>query len=653
MGEELTEATYRSRPIAIGGLVLAGIPILVTSTQAISDLTGGPVESWPVLGPVSSGIKEIPIFQRMATVFEPSPPILALFVLIGISWFVLCLSLFRPLNVLRDYSREVRGWSVGSTTVLYALLFLWSYWELFTSGLALGEFAVLSGLPVIVFVGIGLAYKTQPRTNGNRLLNVADETLENLDEELNILEDRFERQLNGLNSDIKDNIGTLDVQEIESRRQQIQSLRDEVEEQRSLAENERDRAARQLLEDDIQPLQRADFTVEAEDAIRRELTEWLADQFGSVEFRSEKYGKTYQIGNREKYKYIDISIEYGDVNISRQSVNEIDGLAETLAEESIPIDQVITAVNTVAEHIKYIYEDIESKETEFVEVVEEAEAGVERAKERIDDLPGKIKTRLNTAYRKGGVDDLSHMGTIKREYGPSEEEGDLDEAIQLHHDCRFSTALDLAENAQAKANELDEVVNFVRKITLTVDEKVDSISVPQFNLQTNPFFARELISKDIDARLSGVTLEPDWEAGRIKYHYLDEQSVDVEDDISNDDSPPEYIVRDGVRWLFNALKTEEIGEVQTEQSAGTNGSSPDVVVEIDQNKLPSAKSDPAVIERAAEHVASQSRLDANVDSEFLPEKLLFKLNSKEGTGITQRDIGDVLLDSFTSEADMK
>lgn len=657
MADELTESAYRSRPVAVGGLILAGIPILVTGVQAVAELTGTVVENWPILGPLSGAVKEIPLFQQMAIAFKPSVPILALFVMITASWFVLCLSLFRPSEILRDYSREVRGWSVGSTTFLYSLLFLWSYWELFTSGLGLINLAVLTGLPVIVFFGIALAYSVQPRTNANRLLNIAEETLTELEEEAEQLDERFREQLQELHQTVIDDIGSVyPVAEIEERKRHLPRLKENVEDYRSLtSHDERERTARQLIDEDIRPLQPEDFTLKAEDAVREELCEWLDDTFGTYEFRSERFDGTYNYAIRDEYDSISIDVRYSDVTIGEQSVTQIDSLTDTLVEESIPISQVITIVNTVVEHFEFVDRDLDQREEEFVKVVDDTEATLDQVSDRIDDLPARIRERLDTIYRKGGSEDIAHMGTIMSEYGPSDENGDIDEAIEYHLNCRFSTAMDVAENARDKAEDLDSVVNFVRKITLTVDEGVNSMNIPEFNRQTNPFFSRKLISKDIDVRLHGVRLEPDWTAGRIMYYYSDEGSdvADMGDEEADDGGPPAYIVRDSVRWLFNQLKTEEIGTVEEDRSKLVDGDSISKIVEIDRMDLPSPKDDPAIIRRAAQHVSTQAELDADVDMEIVPERLAFEVNSNEGMSLTQREIGDMLLDSFIRESKHK
>ncbi|MFB6176732.1 MAG: hypothetical protein ABEI99_06235, partial [Halobaculum sp.] len=258
---DVSSTSYRSQPTAVFGWLAAGVPILASGTQAVARGVGTPVEFWPVIGGVSESLKQVTAFQQLALAFDPqSPLVLALFLLVVAAWVTLGLSLFRPAPIFRDYARLVRGGGLFASTVLYGLLFAGVYWPLLTAGPTVGEIATLAGLLTVVFGGIYVAATVQPRTTGNRLLNEASRRLAAVEREIDETVERLAAQTERLDPDVDDFETESDP--VETYKRRIDRVESEVEETRSLPENQRALRARELLREEVEPLESAATTAD-------------------------------------------------------------------------------------------------------------------------------------------------------------------------------------------------------------------------------------------------------------------------------------------------------------------------------------------------------------------------------------------------------
>lgn len=699
MDEVSASSPYRSTPVAFGGWLLAGLPILASAIQAVGRLTGTPVGSWPVLGPVSAAVMEVEVFRQMSVAFDPeSLIVLMLFLLVSVSWVTLGLSLFRPFELLRDYSREVRGGSVLATTVLYGLLFLGSYWQLLTSSIGIVGVTTIIGLPIVVFSGIYLAYTVQPRTNGNRLLNIVEERLNSIEREVAQSTREINAELSELGSGIQNRTFSADAgesvasgsrnvpdreklviadaeQEIRKLTGRINGLRERVEEIRSYPEAKREREADELLRKDIDALDAEATARSARCAAKAALADWLDGTLSDKQLMSSEWERPYKIGEHDDHRYITQPVGTGpDEEIERFRTDELSAWAETgsrepaviqihvdevseladeFKEDAVGLEIAVSLLNAVGDHFTEVKEELRQRESEFADVTQEVETEVDQALETFGDLPGELGTRMEAIYLSGVDETIEDVGSISCEYGRSgsTRTGELDQAIELHHDCRFDIALDVVEEAREMARQLNQVANLIKQTALTVEEGVDSFTIPEFTRQTNPFFTRELLTRDVNARLDGVEIHPDWQRGRLEYSYTsdDTKAAGVRDEETDDDQSG-AIIQDGVRWLFNSLRSESIGETHKPLPGGDKNGEADVVVEVHRDSLPEIKSDPEIIYRAAEHIDRQSGIDAEVDRSKTPDSLTFEVRSQGDAVSSQRQIGDELLDSFNGRS---
>lgn len=649
---DASSTSFRSQPTAVFGWAAAGMPILASGTQAVARAVGTPVEFWPVVGGVSESLKQVTAFQRLALAFDPeSPLVLALFVLVVTAWLTLGLSLFRPAPIFQDYARLVRGGGLFASTVLYGLLFAGGYWSVLTDDPTVAETVALVGLPAVVFGGIYVAAKVQPRTTGNRLLNEASRRLDAIEQEIDETVERLVAQTDRLDPDVDDFEAASDS--VKTYKRRIGRIESDIKETRSLPENQRALRARELLREEVEPLESAATTAEVESAVRDRLATWLADTYGTVTVESS-VGRPYTLENHRDYRHVEIDAAPLPASVP---VTQLDDLAASIRAESVGIEATVRVVNTVDAHVQALREDLSERDAAFTSAAEDVRAELETAFNRIDEFPGSVGKYVTGAYGRGAVDGVAHAGVVSMEYGPDSEPGELDRAVEFHHDCRFEKATRTVEEAWEKARRLTQVVGFVKRVVLTTDDGLPGMDLPEWSSRTNPFFSRALLERGINARLDGVRLDPNWETGRIDYQYQgsrDEQTTTDEDD---EDGQSDYLVDDGVRWLFNALEGERVGSVHSRPGGDADGPS-NRGIEIHRGNLPQSKRDPAVMEAAADHVANQTVLDATVDRDRLPGTLAFEVeptgggagDDRDGTGpLTQTQIGAALLDSFQTQ----
>lgn len=631
----------RSKPVAVAGWLLAGAPILASGTQALARLAGTPVEFWPVIGGLAATVKQVSAFQQMALAFDPqSPLVLGLFLLVVTAWIMLGLSLFRPTTVFEDYAREVRGGALLASTILYGVLFLGAYWPSVTNGATLGELLALTGLLVGVQSGIYVAAKAQPRTNGNRLLNRAERRLDELNRELTQAIEEATNTLSELGPNTDINVAELT--EVAARRSQISDIKSEVEQTRDLPENQREIAARQLTNEEIEALEEESASSVVEVAVRTELSNWLDNTHGSVTARSQ-FGESYTLENFRQYRQIELE---GVDPLKPTPLAEVSHLAEELDNQSVGLKDSISVVNTVDRHVSDLRSGLAEREEAFAELVTDTTSELDEAFNRIEGLPHDVEDYLSNAYRSGSVEGVSHVGIIRSTDGPNQEPGDLDRAMKLHHECRFEEAKQLARQADAKARKLTQAVGFTKRIVLTTNDELPGIDTPEWSSKANPFFTEELIDRGVNARLDAVRLNPDWATGRIEYSYQRSGSFDSNKGPDEEnEGTPNYLIQDGVRWLFNALKREEIGEVRESPKTSPDEQS-DVRVEVHDKEMPKSKADPEIMEAAADHVVTQDAFDVEVDDDLLPEVVSFDIRVDGEVPPSQPTVGDELLNSY-------
>ncbi|MFB6176733.1 MAG: hypothetical protein ABEI99_06240, partial [Halobaculum sp.] len=365
--------------------------------------------------------------------------------------------------------------------------------------------------------------------------------------------------------------------------------------------------------------------------VRDRLATWLEDTHGTVTVESS-VGRSYTLENHREYRHVEIDAPPLPASVS---VTELDDLAASIRAESVGIEATVRVVNTVDAHVTALREDLAERDAAFTSAVEDVRAELDTAFDRIDELPGAVGEYVAGAYRRGAVDGVAHAGVVSREYGPDDEPGELERAVEFHHDCRFEKATRTVEEATEKARQLTQVVGFVKRVVLTTDDGLPGMELPEWSSRTNPFFSRRLLERGINARLDGVRLDPDWDAGRIEYQYQGSRDEETTTD-EEEDGQPDYLIDDGVRWLFNALEGERVGSVHDRPGSDADGP-PNRAVEIHRGNLPQSKRDPAVMEAAADHVASQTALDATVDRDRLPGTLAFEVEPTGGGAGDDRD----------------
>jgi hypothetical protein len=280
----------------------------------------------------------------------------------------------------------------------------------------------------------------------------------------------------------------------------------------------------------------------------------------------------------------------------------------------------VKVVRATQSHVEEVREDLRSEEEEFVEIVDDTRGYLDTVKDRIDDLPGDVGTRLREIYQMGHVDKYGNMGMIEAEYGVSTtDDGKLDQAIDGHHDCQFSDALHTAEEANEMAQHLDDVTQFVELIVDASEDGVTGVEVPDLSHVTYDFFDRSLIENELGTRMQGVRLKCNWDDDVITLDYIDDESKSTDSvattsgDESDDEIPPSRVNR-GVEFVLNGVKTGEIGEREKDRVA------------IRRSNLPGIYDAEEIVEATANHLENQQDLIREVEQDSLPDHLEFEID---------------------------
>jgi hypothetical protein len=611
------------RLLAVVGWIVAGVPLLVSSLQAVARLLGTPVGTWPVLGSAAAVVHGIRIFRLMSVEFNsPSPLILLLFVLISISWVLLGLSLFQPMSLFDDYSRELRTGSALMSAVLYTFLFVGVYWNLWFGPVSLVERAVLSTFPLTVLAGILLVYLWQPTSTCEGRLNRAEQALTEKTNAFDRLTDELIREFERLDPRVVEQVSVDPESVVEDRREErFGPVTDSLERYRdsSLSESECKAYAEELLRTQIEPLEPDDVSASVAADLRRELASWFRETYVDVEIRSAEFDRPYVLENFGRYRTISVP-RAEPSQWQHLNVNGLDQIADQLSDDIGSLRDAVAVVNAVSDHFDGpdgVRRDLEDREEGFVETTDAVTNRLRSIDDRLRELPGQVGQRMVEIYRQGYLESIDHMGVIASDYGPTNaERGKLDEAIDAHHECLFDDAVHAAEEAEEMATHLDAVVSFVEHVVYAADDGVSAVEVPDLGHVSYSFFEPSIIENEVGSRLAGVRLLCDWERGRIEFRYDESQeaTVDVESAGEADDEIPQSRIENGVEFVLSGLKDGEVGD--------RDGS----LVSLRRENLPGIYSSEEIIERAAEYLRGQDDLVTRVHDDSLPAHLEFEVD---------------------------
>lgn len=612
-----------SNVIAIMGWLVAGVPIFVSALQAVSRIIGVAVGEWPLFGALANIVHSLEIFRLMSLTFDSSEPvILLLFILISVSWLVVGLSLFRPTTTLVNYSESFHRSVSLVSAFIFALLFGSIYWDLWQESLTVPQRGLLVLFPAGVFGGLFLAYWAQPRTNGYRLLDQAERKV---NAELDTFSKRTSEltsELTELHPNIKDGINPDSV--IEPRRKRaFEDVLKKITEyrERSLTESERETIARKLYDQDVRGLDGQDEYKDVEANIRQEIATQYREQYANVTIRSDKFGRPYELINRESYRSFDVQTSPGS-DWETINVNAIENVADEISTDAEAVEDIIAVINATVDHFDNIRQDLESREQELVSVVDTTTEYLDCIEQRFTTLPAGVGTRLEEIYRYGHVEGYDTIGMIHAKYGPSgANDGKLDRAIDDYHQCLFSDAMHAATEAKSMAEHLDEVTAFIEHIINATNDGVSGVEIPDLSHTTYRYFDHSLIENELGTRIEGVRLVCDWEDDRIGLNYTEMDgpsygSTDTGTDDGEDEAPPSRI-ENGVELLLHGIATGEFGT--------RDGN----IVAVRRMNLPSIYAEEEVMEQAADHLGEQDDLIADVDRESLPDHVEFQIVSGE------------------------
>jgi len=641
---------YRSKPVATAGWLIAGIPLLITTIQAIGALTSH-VGEWPILGPIAQSIHTIEVFRQASLRFIEAPvEITSLFLLFSIAWVGLGLSLFRPTNTFKNHIRNLRRVSALTSTVFFIGLYIAIYRDIWLSSLPIISRLSLFVLPIPTLLGIYIAYRLQPKTNSQQLLDEAEALMETKRTDLmSSLNDQLDHRNSEVKSKFKDlinedyfivennNFGALEYRVGENK-----SIFDLIDDYRSasISEHDREEAARKLLENEVKPFDPENKLEDISKKIGEKLAEQIDSDYVDYTITSSRWDQAYDLVNHDEYRSFHASVadtEYHE--LSPIHINEIETVSETFKSDlSGTIGATIALYLEIEDHFKFITNDLNSRRSNFIQEYDNIDDILSSSLESVSKL--KPNTMAQIERLPSESNSLSSNGEILLK--SSSGEGHLDKAVELHHDCLFNDAQIALERAENLTNDYRDVVKFVDQLTTVIEDQGQQLNIRGVDISSNPYFKSTLTNEKFKRTIEkeySCRLEVDDINQLVKISYGNESEQDSVDVIENHPETSNEInearIQNGAEHVFRAIAQ---GDLNMETS-------PDGHCKIQTENIPRFYSITPVLSEVREFLEEQDDLvsEVRLQDGAPPGYLEFDFNS----GDSSEMVKETLLNRYT------
>ena len=464
------------RRVAIGGWVLAGLPILVTFFQAVIALLGVDALNVPLIGGLKETVDTITIFDVAGDIFRDNDvTVFALFILVALSW----LAVGGGMLVLED--RQFTYAAAGLVTVFLVLFFL-VYSPLFREEIPVSQIAGFVSIPVLTVGAIWLSvtsyewtvtlkeetaaqlgeareHATRARTEFEQRINqeVETKTVEWLEQATPAVIEEFEETTEAFYDQCA---------EIEERAEQIS--------EGTVGTTSQDRLQRATqLRDESRSLEPTPRATEAIESLRSNLAQNLRSEFGQLSITSP-YGTRYRIRNMGAYNKLSLTELHGPpVQIGGDAHELGDRLADEIV-EGRPLSDVARAVDQANKHIDELVEEVRHAESQFEERLADTESLLSDADDALSRIDPLIEERLR---------EILFEKRFGEEEPPFPTEVDVRERIDNAkadlHDCRLDRALRTMDDVRSDAARVKQIaVFFTDSVVPTIEHGAGSIPIP-------------------------------------------------------------------------------------------------------------------------------------------------------------------------------
>lgn len=558
---------------AAGAWLLGGSPLVVSSLQSVSALSGNTALYWiPGIGSVSRMLTSLPIVVEAARIFySQTTVVLLLFLLIAAAWVAQGVLMFTTLGRKKPYSKTGSAGAVVLSGLLYGFLFIGIYSELFTSSIGIVQVGVFFAIPLLATGSLVKAYRTyswkdQRRTEAIRRLQSAKRRAQSQRR-------RMEADLQQLPLEKVENISPQAVRDATTIKteflEECDSVFEEAEDRLINAEHTDvsllERSA-QSLEQQAEALHADEAVSELEDTLRGAINSVVDEQFNNTRTKfTSSYGDRYKTANlSEDLRSVTVPGTAEQIVISTTTEGEIaEQLHNAIAHNELDVSDAIDLIDAVDTQIHdEILPHLQESEAMFRDIETRVEDNLSRAAQKIADIDGHTGVALKRIFVTDTENEETDSARTIREK--------LKRGRNRLHACELEGAIDDVETAEHMSEEYMETVQFICNVLIPSIERERSriTSVPHPGSSAFQFFTEAFINRLREPIRNdyGADINLD----------LDTSEITVEYDISAtvDDSPVETESvetgpRDSVKYLIKEFQSSAgEGNVPSEGTLG-------------------------------------------------------------------------------------
>lgn len=489
-----------NRGLALACWLVAGLPILVSSFQAMFALLGVDAQSVPVIGALKQAAASIEVFDMAGTVFRDNDTtVLALFVLTFVSW----LGVGAGMLMLRD--RQLTYAAAGLVTVFFAL-FLTVYSTLYQSGVALMQLVFFTAIPFLTVGAVWASVVTYDweETIKQDISSVLTDVRGLVDDAESEFEERLGGEVDATTTEWLEQTAPQVASEFTQERQRFRNQCQEISRQADQIADDRTDASENQLREAMELKKEArslDPTTQSEQiltALRNGLSQELGETYSEITVRSQ-YGREYEIRNMSDFNMISLpSIEAPPVQIGGD-VHELGERLVAALDSGAPVASVVQAAHRADQHVSDLRAEISKREAEFQQRVKEANSELASAREALSRIEGDAEKRL--------VEMLFEKRFGDEPNPPFPTEPDLQKEIETAkrqlHQCRFDSAVRTIDGVLKDAQQVKQIaIFFSDSVVPTIEHGSGSIQIPPEVSKELIVAIKEELSYTYDAELA-------------------------------------------------------------------------------------------------------------------------------------------------------
>lgn len=554
----MSNALVDQRRAALAWLV-GGLPIVVTSLQSISALSGNTALYWlPIIGDISEVMTSLSIVPEAARIFYSQTTIvLLLFLLIATSWTAQGILMFTASGRKKSYSKTGSAGAVVLSGILYGFLFLGIYSALFGTGVSILQISGFFLIPILTTGSLGIAYKSYSWEDQRRAEAIA--RIKSTQRKVESHQRKMESRLEQLPLAKVEEISSEAVHEATGARDEFYADCGEIIDVADASLTNSENLDISTLEKRSHSLEQqaialdVDRTIEdLKDMLRRALDDVVDKRFGNLqsEFTSG-YGERFKTANLpENIRTVTSRSLDESVIISTASQG---GVAEQLhninSHNDLPLAEAIDLLDKVDSQIHgEILPKLHDTEEEFKTVERRIEENLETGERKIQGLSGYTRSALERIYIRDTENERTSSSKDIRQ--------ELEEARRLLHRCELDAAISDVKAVESMSEEYVESVEFIRSVLIPgIKRERDTISsIPHPESRDYRFFTESLVDSLREPIRNDFAASIDFDADRsqitIDYDVKQGESEEVVRENSTNIGP-----RDEIKYLIRELQS--------------------------------------------------------------------------------------------------